>query len=724
MKTVVLYEKPDAARKGEEAGFPGLAARGHLFENAPPEDYGETWQNYHFHAIRPAVFKHPPKGDADAKQRLRRIGEALAGADTVAIATDDDREGERIAWDILDHLRFKGRVRRVIFSALDKASLKKAFANLQPAEKYKARAHASAARDKADWVWGMSLSRAVTKALVPPGVRFAIPVGRVKTPTLGIVGRREEEILAFKAQDFFRIVARCDTAGGALILRHSPEEKIVDRSLAERIAAEARDFSGPLRVKAETRRTRPPLFHSMDTLLAALGRRGWAVEEVAKVAQTLYERGVISYPGTDGQYLPASQEPDIPGLVGHLLKLPAFGALRDYRYATTGCAAFNDAKVAQSSHHALVPNAGGLDENPGFWGAMNGRERELFLELARRYLEALGPDEIYESVAVSLDIRGRAFTAAGRTVKDPGWRAVLRGEKDDDEEEVPSLPPVADGQAATVTKAEVEADRTKPPPRLTEGALIQEMMAAHKYVTDPDKKKRLRGVEGLGRPRTRPPIVEELKESGQLVRKGKFIVPTEVGLAVYRILVGAGPVLAAVCDPGETALWEGRLDEVEKGRLDEAAFLNAIEAEVARIAGAVKDLKPLPEEVFAKLGAKVFGDGPSPAQLAFAERLAREQGLVLPADCRTDRGAMKSWLDAHAPKREGGDGPRAPSEKQLAFAEKLAKEKGKALPGDCRTDGKACSAFIDGMMGKKGGGRSASRGKGGPGGKPPGCRRR
>ena len=747
-KTVVIWEKPDARRAAAAAGLPGLAARGHMFELAEPDHYGWTWEKFDFRAERPRPFAQLAKtDDQDLRKRHADFKAALARASRVIIATDSDREGERIARDLLRHYRFEGIVQRAWFSAIDASSLRQAFDRLRPGEETESLADASAARDCADWLVGMWLTRGLTKALVPAGIHFTFRVGRVKMPTAMIVYWREKARREFKAVSYYEIAAR----HGALELIHAPDPKLLDATAAQRMANGIVGETAPAQVACKRDRKAPPLMHSLDTLIKAASRWGWAAAKTGQIAQDLYEKGLSTYAGTDGDVLPSSQIIDIDKIVPGLLGLREFAHLGGRTGLPTPCRrAFDDAKLAKHSHHAIVPNVNTVNEWATRLGGCGADERKLFVEIATRYLEALGADKVFDRTTVTATIGGLAFKASGVVIVDPGWTALRRpagvgGDTKEVEEEgdAAALPPIANGEMLRVESAAVLKKETTPPKRLTEGDLVEEMGAAHKYVTDPERRKRLKGVEGIGRPRTRGPTIEELKSGKTLKNEGKYITLTEAGWALCEMVERLLPELG---DPGETAIWESRLEMVEKGRLPLDVFVDGVASWVQGLLDRVKAMPPLPAEVFAKLAAggtptdKMIeaakrmaarkrekpprgyttdfetcrsyldansNQAPSASKLELARNIAAKKGLALPAEAADDWKACQAFLDAHGDGTKAANGPPTPN--RLALAEKLAKEHGGPLPPQARADWKVCQAFIDKHLKPKGGRKMPAR---------------
>ena len=606
MKTVIIAEKGSQARDiraaiGDRHGQV-LPAEGHLLRLAEPEEVDPAWRRWSFALLKPEGL-YPTRLDRGGNKaaKLKAIRQALKGASRVIIATDCDREGQLIGQEILEHLRFKGEVLRAMFTAQDPTTLRQAFANLKPNAAYRHLYAAAVARQQADQIFNLSLTRAATKALVPAGARGVIGIGRVKTPTLAIVCRRELEIRDFKPEDYFEVVATATVPGGTFQLRHAPPpaKRIKSRPQAEAIAAAAEGFRGPLSVKVEARRQAPPRLFDLPALQKTCGQRwGWTAEKTLAVAQELYDgegKKLITYPRAEARYLAENQIGDVAVILAALLRLRGFAALdiSASRDPSRQSGHFHDKGLEGVSHHAVVPNVNVVADLEARIARLTDDEKRLFALVCRSYLAAVMPDHEYRQTTVLMDVGGHAFRAMGRIPLKAGWKAVYghgepegggaRGGDDGDAEQI--LPPLADGEIARLGGARVEAKRTQAPPRYNEGTLVDAMQNAWRFVEDPVQRERLKDAKGVGTPATRATIIEGLKRQGLLVLSGKWIVPTEAGLELYILLSEAAPLLV---DPGTTALWELRLDGILQHASDVIQVVDEIAAEADRLIEVLK----------------------------------------------------------------------------------------------------------------------------------------
>ena len=603
MKTLIITEKSSQAKDlraalGDRFGQI-LPAEGHLLRLAEPEEVNAEWKRWSCTLLQPdGLYPTRPAADGNKPAKLKAIAAAIKGCDQVILATDCDREGQLIGQEILDHLGYRGRVQRALFTAQDPTTLRQAFARLKPNGELRPLYEAAVARQQADQIFNLSLTRTATKALLTPGVRGVIGIGRVKTPTLGIVCLRELEIRDFRPEDYFEITATATIAAGTLVLRHAPPagHRLTDRRRADAIAAAASGHSGPLAVSVEHRRQGPPRLFDLPALQKTCGQRwGWNADKTLAVAQELYDgdgKKLITYPRAEARYLAETQIGDVPAMVAALLRVRGFAHLDIaqpvIRRGKSGH--FCDKALVGVAHHAVVPNVNVLGDLEPRLARLSDDEKRLFALICRSYLAAVMPDYEYRQTVASLDVPvadgpAARFRAVGRIPLHLGWKAVYGPSKAEPDGEAEgeagqTLPPLADGETATLSDAKVEAKRTQPPPRYSEGTLIEAMQNAWRFVQDPGLRERLKEAKGIGTPATRAEIIKGLKRQNLLAADGKLVVPTSAGLQLFELLRGAAPSLV---DPGTTAAWEMRLDDIVAGGADFRAVIDGIAAMAGRL---------------------------------------------------------------------------------------------------------------------------------------------
>src|SRR3954449_5776867 len=482
---------------------------------------------------------------------------------------------------------------RVLFTAQDSQTIRDAFGRAEPNSEYARLYAAAVARRQADQIYNLSLTRTAT-VILGQGARRVIGVGRVKTPTLAIVCKRELEIRNFVPIAYFEVVATAKVAGGQFQMRHLPQERILKREAAETVVNAAQGFEGPLSVRVEDKRQGPPKLHDLPSLQKLCGSRfGWAASKTLEVAQELYDgqgKKIITYPRAEVRYLPQSLISDVPKIVAGLQVGQSFSAIPvpDPPVIRRGASGtFYDKGLEGASHHAVIPNVNTIDKLQQVWPRLSSDEKKLFDVIARAYLAALMPDFRYRQTTATLDVRGFEFRAAGRQPLDLGWRAAFPEWQPAEEkgEEAQLLPPLRNGETARLQDPKIEDKETRPPPRYNEGTLIEAMQNAWRFVDDEVLRERLKEAKGIGTPATRAEIIGGLKKQSFLRADGKLVVPTPAGLQLFELLRAAAPTLV---DPGTTAVWEMRLDDVVVGKADFRAVIDEIADEADRLIAVLK----------------------------------------------------------------------------------------------------------------------------------------
>jgi DNA topoisomerase III len=640
-----------------------LPAEGHLLDLMEPEEAVPAWKRWSPILLRPeGLYGTRPAEGGNKAAKLEAIRQALRGAKRVWLATDCDREGQLIGQEILEHYHYRGQVMRVLFTAQDPQTIRDAFDRAKPNAEY-ANLYASAvARRQADQIYNLSLTRTAT-VMLGKGARRVIGVGRVKTPTLGIVCKRELEIRAFVPQAYFEVIAVADVAGGQFQVRHAPAERIVKRERAQEIVDAAQGFAGALAVRIDYKRQGPPKLHDLPSLQKLCGSRfGWSASKTLEVAQELYDgqgKKIITYPRAEVRYLPESLISDVPRIVAGLRVGQSFAVIPVpdppiIRRGASGC--FHDKGLEGASHHAVVPNVNTVDKLREIWPRLSLDEKKLFDVIARAYLASLMPDFRYRQTTATLDVKGFSFRAAGRQPIDLGWRAAFPDWRPADEkgDEAQWLPALQDGETARLRDAKIEDKETRPPPRYNEGSLIEAMQNAWRFVDDELLRERLKEAKGIGTPATRAEIIGGLKKQAFLVIDGKHIVPTETGLLLFGVLKKADPALV---DPGVTAQLEYLLDDVVVGKQEMVGAIDAVCEVALRIIGKLTeggaDGGPLPPG--GPNGAGSDGYPPTPAMKRYADSLARQKRLRPPVGYDTSTSICRAFLNEHAAKKADGD---------------------------------------------------------------------
>lgn len=417
MSTLIITEKSSQARDiaaalGDRFGKI-LPAEGHLLRLAEPDEVNSAWKSWSCVLLKPdQLFPTRPARDGNKPAKLKAIAAALKGCKKVIIATDCDREGQLIGQEIIEHLHYRGTVERAIFTAQDPRTIQQAFATLKPNQELRSLYEGAVARQQADQIYNLSLTRTATKTLLAPGTRGVIGIGRVKTPTLGIVCLRELEVRNFKPEDYFEIAATARTGGGSFLIRHAPppKQRIKDSARAEAIAKAATDYRGPLSVKVERKHQAPPRLYDLPALQKICAQKwSWTADKTLSIAQELYDgdgKKVITYPRAEARHLSENQIADVPVITGALTALRGFAHLDlskpVIRKGKSGH--FSDKALAGVSHHAVVPNVNVMDTLERRLTRLSDDEKRLFALICRSYLAAMMPDFEYRQTVVTMQV--------------------------------------------------------------------------------------------------------------------------------------------------------------------------------------------------------------------------------------------------------------------------------------------------------------------------------
>lgn len=587
---------------------------GHILEQAPPEAYDEKFKQWRLEDLPILPDKWRMQVSESKRKQVSVIKDLLKKCSSVVNAGDPGREGQLIVDEVLEFLGNRKPVERILLNALDKATVTKALGSMIDNNQFQNLYQAALGRQRADWLIGMNLTRAYTALASQQGRRGVLSVGRVQTPTLAIVVRRDEEIENFKPVDYWTLQAlladpnqadlpfwskwlpkgvslsaleKADTQAGvdpveaedgeeeeedptagpaaALPSWLLPPNRVLDKAMAEKIAQDLQQAGKGTVTRYENKPAKEsaPLPFELTGLQAAISiRHGVSVKDVLDACQSLYEKGFASYPRTDCSYLPTSQHGDAADILAGLAQaLPDIEGLVKGADPSIQGRAFNDAKMGE--HHAIIPTR----QVPNL-GDLSTLEQHIYRAISLQYLAQFYPDCLVDKATVEVEAGGHRLVAKGRVVKSPGWRVVFgnQAEADKGKESAPTLPTLQPGQVLDIREVKNTASQTKPPPRFNEGTLLKAMQHVDRLVTDPAEKKKLKAVEGIGRSATRAAIIETLLKRQFLVPQGKFLMSSSVG----RVLVKVLP--KDLTDPGLTARWENILDAIASGQVQLSVF--------------------------------------------------------------------------------------------------------------------------------------------------------
>ena len=544
---------------------------GHVLQQVEPDAYDPKYKMWRAEdlPIVPKTWKLEVNPSTVAQFEI--VKSLIAKADEIIHAGDPDREGQLLVDEVLDYVGNKKPVKRILLNALDETSILRANANLRDNREFFNLKQSALARSRADWLIGMNLSRAYTLAARRVGHKdLVLPIGRVKTPTLGLVVRREREILNFKPVDFYTIRALFEHANGNFAAQFKPSKKmldlpafdsegrLIDKKFAEELIKKisAEPFDGKISsYKTTEKKESQPLPFSLSTLQVAAGKAfGYSPQQVLDAAQKLYEKKLTTYPRSDCEFLPTTQLKDAQRILRNLIGSTnaSLKTLSEHATATIKSRAWNNDKI--SAHHAIIPTQNAL--------AMSLPEIELnvYNLIAKNYVVQFYPLHVYDETVVEAKYKGETFTTRGKVVKQLGWREfyVAPKTKSDDETEN-ILPQMQTGDDVQYKKSQLKKGTTTPPKRFTSSSLVQGMKDIHKYVKNPESKKQLKDVYGIGTEATRAAIIDDLIQRGFLEVKKKNLLPTDKAY----LLIDALP--DEMTYPDATAIWEDKLHSMSAG---------------------------------------------------------------------------------------------------------------------------------------------------------------
>lgn len=562
MKTVIVAEKPSVARDiarvvGARTAGEGCLegdsyvvtwALGHLVTLMEPDEIDARYKKWAMKDLPILPQEIPLKVLPKTKKQFAVLKRLLNAPTTgrVICATDAAREGELIFRYIYRMAGCKKPVWRLWISSMTDEAIREGMANLRPAGEYDALYESARCRAVADWLVGMNASRAFT-------LRYGalLPMGRVQTPTLALLVRRDREIAAFVPEDYWEV--RADF-GDFEALYYDPEKKqsrAPTREMAEKIKRETAGREGVVvSSRREEKRVPPPRLFDLTSLQReANARFGFSAEKTLKIAQALYERHkVLTYPRTDSRALPAQMRAQVRATLEGLGE-PWSALVRDARMRLDAAPkrVYDDAKV--SDHHAIIPT----QRRPG---NLSEQEVKIYDLVARSLIAAHYPDYVYEAAALRVQAGQYEFRSTGALVREAGWKAVL-SQADGRREQ--ALPDVREGEKRLARKVSLAKKQTRPPVPLTDNTLLAQMENAGSDLEDEELRERMKG-SGLGTPATRAAVIERLIKTGLAARKGKAIVSTQKG----RNLIQVAP--EQIASAATTGKWERALNAMAANR--------------------------------------------------------------------------------------------------------------------------------------------------------------
>ena len=576
-KTLILAEKPSVGRdiaralgvKGNAAGEGMIEneeyvvswAIGHLVALCDPDELNPEWKKWRMETLPMLPDKLETKVLPKTKKQFSILKKLLNSkeVDRVVCATDSGREGELIFRYIYHQAGCRKPVDRLWISSMTDAAIREGFASMKPSSAYDGLYESARCRSEADWLIGMNASRAYT-------IKYdaLLSVGRVQTPTLCLLVRRDQEIRDFVPQDYWEIRADFGDYEGLWVNPETGDTRCLNEMQAQAVSQAVK--GKPARVteyEKELKKQLPPLLYDLTSLQREANRQlGLSAAKTLQIAQSLYEKHkLITYPRTDSRYLthdmPGKVKKAIESLSGEPVRTLAAKLLSQGALTKTS-RIYNDQKV--SDHHAIIPTGRSMPSS------LSPQEAAVFDMIARRLLAAHYPDYEYESAKATTACEGHSFRSSGTRPVKMGWKEVYQDQQSKKKEPEQMLPELNVGDERTVKSAKVKALKTKPPEPHTDATLLAAMENAGRTLTDETLRESMKD-SGLGTPATRAAIIERLIEVGYARRSGKTILSTEKG----EKLIAVAPEQLTSAEL--TGKWEKALSvmarETEREKMDQ-----------------------------------------------------------------------------------------------------------------------------------------------------------
>lgn len=586
MKSLVLAEKPSVAKEiarvmgshhkhksyYEGPKYVVTWALGHLVGLAEPEDYDQQYKTWKLEDLPIMPGRMKLKVLRETSHQFKAVQHLMKRDDIgeLIIATDAAREGELLARWVMEMVKWKKPFQRLWISSQTDKAIREGFANLKPGSQYNRLYESARCRAEADWLIGLNVTRALTCKF-----NAQLSAGRVQTPTLGMIMDREREIRDFRSVEFYTMQGDFGSFQAMWRSSGNGDGRVYEESRLQTLRAKVEGKTGKVVSVKKTEKSEPhPLAYDLTELQRDANKRyGFSAKQTSNVLQRLYEQHkLVTYPRTDSRYLSS----DMTGTLKERLKSVAIGPYAPLVRPLLGASLpitkriVDDAKV--SDHHAIIPT----DERVNL-SALSNEERKLYDLIVRRFIALFYPAAQYALTALTVEVEGESFHAKGKTVRKLGWREVYGQESlmddDDDEREDDfesrdpgqTLPDLNQGDRAALKRCAIKNDRTQPPKRYTEAALLAKM---EKY--------------GLGTPATRADIIEKLISTDTIERQGASLHPTGKGKQLIEL------VADELKTPDLTAQWERELEKIARGQGRTEPFMQGIRNMAAQLVQTVK----------------------------------------------------------------------------------------------------------------------------------------
>jgi len=570
---------------------------GHILAQADPQDYDEHLKKWSMETLPIVPQQWQLKPITRTRSQLTVLRKLVKQADEIIHAGDPDREGQLLVDEVIDYFKVsktkKSNIKRLLISDLNLPAVKRALKSMRNNKDFMPLSISALARSRADWLYGINLTRACTLQGQKQGYHSVLSVGRVQTPVLGLVVRREQEIAEFISKPFYQVLAHLSidkdqtSVADCFNVKWQPsdacqqycdsEGRLLVKGLAENVVTRINNQPAMVEsIHTEQKQQSQPLPFNLSSLqIAAAKQFSMNAKLVLDVCQGLYEKHkLITYPRSDCRYLPKEQLKQASIIINTLAatNLPCNEQAKNADKSIKSNA-WNDKKI--TAHHAIVPTEKSANNIN-----LNSFEKTIYLLIVRQYLVQFYPVYQYQQTKLKVKISGGLFTSSYNVDKQLGWKTLFPTNKSSTEE-IKKFPSLQQGQVLHCQRGELIEKHTSAPESFTDATLLGAMTGIARFVSDVSIKKVLRDTDGLGTDATRANIIELLFKRDFLKRQGKKIIATNVGIA----LINALPMQATL--PDMTAQWESMLTAISEKNANYLHFMTPLIAIVTdMVAGA------------------------------------------------------------------------------------------------------------------------------------------
>ncbi|MER2491571.1 DNA topoisomerase III [Catenovulum sediminis] len=564
---------------------------GHLLENAAPENYDNKYKSWQLDHLPIVPQKWQLNAKSKTKKQLSILNRLIKRASHIVHAGDPDREGQLLVDEVIAHCQQHNSspnkpVSRLLISDLNPSAVKQALNKLKDNQDFRQLSISALARSRADWLFGINLSRAYSIKAQQKGYQGVVSIGRVQTPLLGLIVKRDDEISAFESKPFYQVVAHLQSpAGEPFDAMWQPSEacqphmdsdgRVLNKKLAEHVIAKINGQSATvLKTEGKQKKQAAPLPYNLSALqIDASKVLSLTAQQTLDTCQSLYEKHkLITYPRSDCRYLPKehfTQAPQISQAIGQNAS-NLHNAVQNANLALRS-KAWNDAKV--SAHHAIIPTSK-INKSQ-----LSPTELQLYQLICRQYLMQFYGPWVYQDNRIELELGGGVFIAKQRDSVELGWKQLLPQRKEtqnnaSQQQEViakPPLPELKKGDICPCLAADLLEKMTQPPEHFTDASLLSAMTGISRFVKDSNIRKILKETDGLGTEATRASMIEVLLKRGFIRRQGKKLLATETGKDLIHKLP------ASLTLPDMTAQWEASLEAICQAQQNYQNFMQPIE---------------------------------------------------------------------------------------------------------------------------------------------------